>query len=401
MRRFKSPLAVRVVPAFVVVVAAVIGAAPLRAEPAPADFIADARLYYRVVACQGSDPLPATLDAPTIDAHCAEMARRYARLAERYVAPAQAFFAQVRPAGLPTTVVYPFGGGDLLGALVTFPDAREITTISLEHAGDPTRLAKLTTKVKLAAALRAYRDAVSGLLSLHDSTSENMRKLERGGIPGQLSFHLTGMAAMGFEPVALRYWRFAPDGAVSYLDQATIDQLAATVARKKKGGWVDTDFSEAFTNMELTFAKRGEPAVRIVHRHVAANLADAAFLGSPLDKHLRAKGKVAAMTKAASYLLHAYGFAGIRDYLLENIAWMASDSTGLDPRSAARAGFEQVTYGVYHGPFLEKANAAVGEQMVALWGKGKAKKLPFRYGYPDNDLHVHLMITRPKQVAAP
>src|SRR5262249_8353349 len=123
------------------------------------DYIKDARLYYRVVACMGSDPLPANLDAPTITKHCEEMAKRYASYTDKYVKPAQTFFASVRPAGLPTTVVYPFGGGDLASALVTYPDAREITTISLEHAGDPTRLAGMTDKKKLAAALQAYRDA--------------------------------------------------------------------------------------------------------------------------------------------------------------------------------------------------------------------------------------------------
>ena len=132
------------------------------------DYIADAKLYYRAVACMGSDPLPAALDAPTIAKHCEEMTKRYARFTEKYITPAQAFFAGVRPAGLPPTVVYPFGGGDLVGALVTFPDAKEITTISLEHAGDPTRLANLTDKKQLAAALAAYRDAINGLLTLND-----------------------------------------------------------------------------------------------------------------------------------------------------------------------------------------------------------------------------------------
>ena len=84
----------------------------------------------------------------------------------------------MRPAGLPSSVVYPFGGGDLVGALVTFPDAKEITTISLEHAGDPTRLAKLTKKAELRQHLADFRAAVDGLLRLHDSTSENMMKLE-------------------------------------------------------------------------------------------------------------------------------------------------------------------------------------------------------------------------------
>ena len=43
-------------------------------------------------------------------------------------------------------MVYPFGGGDLGSASSRSPGAREITTLSLEHAGDLPRLAKLDKK---------------------------------------------------------------------------------------------------------------------------------------------------------------------------------------------------------------------------------------------------------------
>ena len=360
------------------------------------DYIKDARLYYRVVACMGSDPLPAGLDAPTIAKHCEEMTKRYASFTERYVAPAQRFFAGVQPAGLPQAVVYPFGGGDLASALVTFPDAREITTISLEHAGDPTRLAGITDKKQLAAALAAYRDAIFGLLTLNDSTSENLRKLEKGGIPGQLSFHLTGMAVMGYEPVSLRFFQLKDDGSIAYLAQADVDALASSKAKKVKHGWVDTDFSEAYNHMELVFRKAGDPkAPAITHRHIAANLADKPFKGGPLEKHLLAKGKIAALTKAASFLIWEAAFSGIRDYLLANMVWMASDATGIPPRYARKAGFKQTTYGSFKGPFLPEANATIAEEMVKLWSSQPSRRLGFRYGYLDSDLAVHLLITQP------
>jgi len=383
----------RLFPAALILVAA---ATPAHADEA-ADYLADARLFYRVVACGGTDALPATVDAPTVDRHCAEMAKRYARFTEKYIQPAQAFFAGLRPASAPTTVVYPFGGGDLAGALTTYPDAREVTTISLEHAGDPTRLATLT-KGQLRNALAAYRDASAGLLSLNDSTSENMRKLERGGIPGQLSFHLTGMTAHGYEPVGLTFFRLNDDGTVHYLTRTEVDALAPKKAKKKKGGWVDTDFSEAFTHMELSFRKLGDPkAPVIVHRHFAWNLANNGFTGSSLEKHLLAKGKVSAMTKAASYLLWNGGFSGIRDYLLANMAWMASDSTGIPPRFAKKAGFTQITYGTFTGAFLEEADPTTSEAMVKMWATQPRRKLGFRYGYPDFEKHLHLMITQPAE----
>jgi hypothetical protein len=368
-----------------------------QSEATGADFLSDAKLFYRVVACGGTDPVPAGIDTATVDAHCAEMAKRYQKYHETYVDPASKFFAPLRPAALPAAVVYPFGGGDLGSALITFPDAREITTISLEHAGDPTRLAKLDKK-QLKAALTEYREAVEGLLALHDSTSEHMRNLEHGGIPGQLSFHITGMTALGFEPVALKFFTFKPDGSVHYLTTDEIAALAPKKAKKVKGGWVDTDFSEAFNNMELTFRKAGDAkAPLVVHRHIAANLADKAFKDSPLEKHLVAKGKVSAMTKAASYLIWADSFSGIRTFLLDHMAWMASDSTGIPPRYARKAGFTQITYGTFTAPFLEEADKSTGEAMAKLWTSQPHRKLPFRYGYPDADKNLHLMITQPAE----
>jgi hypothetical protein len=380
----------------VIVLAVCAATSSARAEGV--DFIADAKLFYRVLACKGSEALPANLDATVVEKHCTEQTKRYDRLTQKYLTPAQTFFAGLRPAGLPTTVVYPFGGGDLLSALVTYPDAREITTISLEHAGDPTRLGKLDHKSKLATALANYRAASSGLLALHDSTSENMRKLERGAIPGQLSFHLTGMAANGYEPVSLKFFKLADDGKVQYVTQAEIDALATTKAKKVKGGWVDTDWSEAFNHMELTMRKAGDPkAPLVVHRHIAWNLGNKAFGGSPLEKHLAAKGKIAAMTKAASYLIWLDGFSNIRDYLLSNMVWMASDATGIDNRFAKKRGFTQVTYGTFKGAFLEEASPSVSAVMVKVWASQPHRKLPFRYGYPDSENNIHLMITQPAE----
>ncbi len=381
--------------AFATIAVAVTGGAAPAAAEAPHDFAAEARLIYRAVACGGGAALPAGLDAPTIEAHCKQVTPWYAKLDTSYVVPARELFATVRPAGLPATVVYPFGGGDLLSALITYPDATEITTISLEHAGDPTRLVAATPR-QLKHALAAYRSAARQLLANHDSASENMKKLERGAVPGQLAFFITALAGLGYEPVGLRYFTIQPDGTLHHLGSQEIADLAATRARRKKASWVDTDYSVAFTNSELTFRRAGDPtAPLIVHRHIAANLADDGFVGSALAKHLEAKGQVAAMTKAASYLLWLGNFSAIRDYLLTHATWMISDSTGIPPRHARRAGFAQTTYGAFKGSYLG-ASATENEAFRKLWLGQPRRKLRFRYGYPDAEGNVHLMITAPK-----
>src|SRR5262245_43544707 len=90
------------VAAFLAVAAASSGSA--RADDAR-DYIADAKLFYRVVACGGSEALPASLDAASVDRHCAAMAKLFEEFDKTYAQPAATFFATVRPTGLPTNVV--------------------------------------------------------------------------------------------------------------------------------------------------------------------------------------------------------------------------------------------------------------------------------------------------------
>jgi len=356
-----------------------------------ADFAADAKLFYRVVACGGTDPLPPSVDAATVDAHCAEMAKRYQHYNEKYVTPARTFFAPLRPATVPTTVVYPFGGGDLASALVTFPDAREITTISLEHAGDPTRLTGLTA-LQLQRALADFRAAIRGLLALHDSSSLNLQKMQRGPVPGQVAFFLTALSVFGYQPVSLRYFRLEADGSIHYYSEEEIAALAATTAIKKKATWANTDHSVAYSNVEITF-RRESSGPLVVHRHIAANLDDKHFGGSAVEKHLLKKGEIAAMTKAASYLLWKPNFSLIRAYLSQSAVFMVSDSTGIPPLHARQAGLAQVTYGKFTGAFL-KANAQHGNAFVKLWSTQPFRKVPFRYGYPDRVGNFHLLVTQ-------
>jgi hypothetical protein len=375
-------------------------AAPPTAPPATpaaggADFTAEIRLLYRVVACGGDDPLPPKLDAATVDEYCKWLVPRLADYEKAYLTKARPFLAAHRPAGLPTTVVYPFGGGDLLSALLTYPDGLEYTTLSLEHAGDPRRLKDLD-KAHLAQNLPEIHRRIAGLFTYAESTSENMMQLEKSDIPGQLAFFLVALAAHGYEPVSLRYFRLEPDGGIHYLSAEEIAADENTKAQRLNKAWVSPEFSVVFSNSEMVFRPKGKEGPLRVHRHIAVNLSDENLRKDPSTlKHLEAKGTVSAMTKAASYLLWAEGFAKIKNYLLAHMAFMFSDSTGIPPSDAAKAGFEMETYGKFSAPFL-LARASVGEEFKKLWASQPYRELNFRYGYPDKAGDHHLLITRPK-----
>src|SRR5204862_7149950 len=117
------------------------------------------------------------------------------------------------------------------------------------------------------------------------------------------------------------------------------------------------DGRRCFADLELTFRRRGESGPPRIYRHLQANLADKVLATTPgVMAHLEAKGRVAAMTKAASYLLWSPAFKRIRDYLLAHADWMISDSTGIPPAFAGPAGFEQETWGRFTGSFIKVAH---------------------------------------------
>jgi hypothetical protein len=379
--------------------------APVAEDDGPGkDFADEVKLLYRVVACGSDgalpDGLPDGLDARVVKAHCDDILPKIAAYKRRYVGVAKPFLGALLPAALPDKVVYPFGGGDLVTALTTYPDAHEITTVSLELTGDPRRIRGMDGP-SLEQSLSRLRRQIAELYFIDDySRSETLKRTQRGDIPGELSFFLVGLSIHGFEPVGLRYFTLGAGGAVHYLSEREIAEREHSLAKNRKATWWPPDFSESFANSEITFRAIGAPATEPlrVHRHIAQNLADEALEKNPaLLRHLEQKGPVVAIVKAASYLLWLDAFSDMRDYLLGHAVFMISDSTGIPPSLAARAGFVQETYGRFTGSLLP-ANGGYNRELRKLWRSQPRRRLPFRYGYLSAK-EAHLLVT--KKAVAP
>src|SRR5690606_5609754 len=113
---------------------------------------------------------------------------------------AMPFISKLRPNDLPTTVVYPFGGGDLMGALATFPNATEVTTISLEIAGD-VRAVNKPDKKQLESQLRVLREHLSKYFDKAHSRTVNLEVEQFHAIPAEVAFTMAALALHDFEPV--------------------------------------------------------------------------------------------------------------------------------------------------------------------------------------------------------
>jgi hypothetical protein len=366
------------------------------ADAAPRDFTTETRAIYSVAAC-GEAP-PASYDARVVAAHCKELARAVAQWRKNWFDKASPWLAK-EVGKYPSTVVYPFGGGDVVTMLSVYPDATEYTSLSLEGIGDPRPLAKLD-RAKLTTGLGKLRTMLSANLNWAWNTTIQLSidSSESGaGIPGILTIALVALDAHGYEPIEARYFELAADGSPAYVTQEMIDKWDAEQGKAQpKRKQTHALQQGLFNNIEITFRKKGDPkAPKKVFRHIAADLSDAGLAsnGGALA-YLNKRGEFAAITKAASYLLWKTEFDKIRSVLLAKMKIMISDDTGIPPRYAKAAGFTQQVYGQYSGAFFKWARGGDPEkEMIALW-KGSTSKLPFRFGYYDSNRTPHLMITR-------
>jgi hypothetical protein len=370
--------------------------AEMAAQPTFQDFTPQARQLYRVTTCGGDAALPANVPAALHEKHCKELSAAIDEYKKKWLSVAMPFIARLLPAGLPTSVVYPYAGGDLVTALAVYPDATELTTISLESAGDPRGIDTLAGEA-LEKSLSVNRHNVVRLMRAAFSATTELAAGESSDLPGQLILALAGLVVHGYEPVSLRYFTINPDGTLHYV---TTDEIAAYDKSKKKlGKKAERELRVSlFSNAELGFRKAGQPAAPVkIYRHIAANLYDGPFAkDGPLMKFLVSRGPVAAMTKAASHLLWSKKSSHMRDYLLGHMVWMLSDATGVPSADAEKAGFVQVTFGKYAGAYFEHRAPGVEAAFVKLWKEQPYQELPFRFGYFDKAFQSHMLITKKK-----
>lgn len=362
------------------------GFAPPAVPPGTRDFIKEARFLFRVAACgEGAGELPAHLSAKRVASACKRQKKALEAYRTKWLAKAAPFFAEKVPADLPKRVVYPFGGGDLMTGMAVFPDFDELTTLSLEPAGDP----RGVIDMKPARFYRALADIHKELRRLyrinHSLTKEMISSFRGGTLPGHLIFSLAALDIHGMVPTAVYYFDLEDDGSIRYMTTADAEKKEARGKAKR---------NSRFGNVEIRFSKPGDKRVRI-YRHLMANLDNEHIEADPRAlKHLEAKGKVPMMTKAASFLLWWDNFSTIRQYILDHMLWMVSDATGVPPHLARAAGFTQETYGKFTGPILNPGKT-MSKKFRQLWKDNPQRPLAFRFGYPDVRGLNHLMITRP------
>ncbi|MBA2541318.1 MAG: hypothetical protein H0V17_16880, partial [Deltaproteobacteria bacterium] len=190
-----------------------------------------------------------------------------------------------------------------------------------------------------------------------------------------------------------RYFTLDDSGNVKYLTDEEVagspDPLSGV-----GDGRVTEKRNRIFSNSEIRFRKPGGKIQ--IHRQIRQDLSDKELAKDPrVIKHLEAKGGIVSMTKAASYLLSWDSFSTMRNYLIKNTTWMASDATGVAPKWGSAAGFEYETYGGFTAAHLDSGNG-VSSNWRELFSSQPKRKLAFRFGYYDKNTVDHLVIMKKK-----
>ena len=208
-----------------------------------------------------------------------------------WVKKARAFFEEHVPKDVPKKVVYPFAGGDLSTALTVYPDADEITTMSLEPAGDPRTLASLKGKDARA---RARQGRVRAQVPLPRELQQHAQH-DRGDARRRAA-DAAHLRPVGAEDSRLRARRAALLPARTTTARSTTSTTTTSRRRRIRRRARAEQRNLVFSNVEVQFRK---PGGRIqVWRHIRANLGNDDEQGHRpglkedprVVKHLEAKG---------------------------------------------------------------------------------------------------------------
>lgn len=254
----------------------------------------------------------------------------------RSLRQSQYYDAALRPLlGSPSTIVYPFGGPDILYASSLFPRASTYVLLGLEKTG-----------------------------GVPDVLSQN---------PNAFIGHLIGVME---SPLRYGYYiteqmRKAPDATPILL--ASLGLMGADVQSV-------TPFSAAGRSaVEIRFRQTFGGTKRVIY--VSADLSNSGFDAS-LAGWLNQFSGATAYFKAASYLPHDSSFTSVRSWVLENCRSVLQDDSGIPYRLFDSQKWDVTLLGSYIAPiplFSEHFQPELASAYAAIGGRGP--EIPFGSGY--------------------
>jgi len=257
------------------------------------------------------------------------------------------FESTLRPVlGSSSTVVYPFGGPDLLHAASVFPRASTYVLVGLEPVGSLPDLGSGNPNATVARMARVMEEPLRHGYFI----TEEMRSA-----PAATPILLTSLGLLG----------------------ARVDSVQPVSAGGRSG-------------VELRFRHNGRSKRAI---YVSADLSNSGFGGFRpwLDQYSGAT----AYFKAASYLAHDGSFSGIRDWVMSNCRGVLQDDSGIPYKYYVSGNWDVTLLGSYERPiplFARWRQPELAAAYDAIGGRGPA--IPFGSGYHLRKGEANLQVCR-------
>jgi hypothetical protein len=250
------------------------------------------------------------------------------------------------------TMYYMFSGPDFLYAHAFFPNANTYILAGLEPVGQVPDLSRLSPEI-VGGELSALRSSMKTILDTHYFITKDMRTdLGSGSLGGTLPILYVFLARRG----------------CTVLDTTYINSPAPGV--------------------KITFIHRG-PKQTLYYFKTDLSGGKSGFLN-----WCAAQGPGLSLLKAASYLMHGDGFAGVRSFLLERSRVIIQDDSGIPLRSFPKS-WKVDCYGRYV-PHAEMFGKFHQPDLAAIYAKDPPpSELGFAFGYHwQKDRGLLMMATR-------
>jgi len=240
------------------------------------------------------------------------------------------------------TILYPFGGPDLLHAVALFPGASTYVLLGLEPAGGLPYLDDKDPGQVVGSLQRLDTAMGTQLRSGYFITKDMKNDLNGGPLPG-------------VTPILL--------ASLSLLD-ATVESVQPINAAGHSG-------------VEIHFSIPGGGSKKALY--ISGDLSNGGFNAGYRSWLSSYSGSVAYF-KAASYLMHDSGFTGMRDWVLGNCRAVVEDDSGIPYRAFDQSKWNVHLYGSYQGP-IELFAKFQQNDLKAAYEAGGTPAIPFGSGY--------------------
>lgn len=274
------------------------------------------------------------------------------------------------------TLIYPFGGPDILFAMTFFPNKKDYVLMGLENPGDPCKPDQLTE-----GEIHQYLD----------SLTVSMRYLNKFG------FFIAADMAKNFRNKDM-------DGTL-HVVLYTLAMNGCTITSHRniyiddRGNIIDSDGTPKTHpfGWELTFRKPGDPRTRSV-KYIKMDLSDVMMKGKmEFPFYLNSIKNKTCYLKSASYLMQNVEFKIVQKLILDQFDYILQDESGFAYGRLIR-NYDVNLFGTYTRPLKVFSIYKQEDLKEALDGSAP---LPFKIGYASQLNESVLMSCTKKDPNAP